>query len=140
MSKHELFPTPMPPAKRLHMQGGRVEPRRVNVLTFENSIYDELALAIFSHLGWTDLCTARTVNRNWARLSDDNEIWKKQYLRAFGRPRLRGGKGFVGRSDGREIKPLPGRAQAEKQREDAKDWKWMFRVSSNWKRGTQLDA
>ena len=138
MSKHELSPTPMPPAKRLHMLNGRVEPRRV--LSFENSIYDELALAIFSHLRWTELSTARAVSRNWARLSDDNELWKKQYLRVFGRPRLRGGKGFVDRSDAREIKPLPSRAQAGKQKEDAKDWKWMFRVSSNWKRGTQLGA
>lgn len=137
MSKHELSPRPMPPAKRLHMLNDRVEPRKI--LTFENSIYDELALCIFSHLSWVDLCMANIVNRNWSRLSRDNELWRRQYLQAFGRPRLRGGKGFVGRSDGREVKPLPGRAQPEKERDEVKDWKWMFRISSNWQRGMCLD-
>ena len=45
--------------------------------------------------------------------------------------RLRGVRGFIGRGDGREVRPLPGRAKAE----DVKDWKWMFRISSNWRTG-----
>ena len=59
------------------------------------------------------------------------KLWKKLYLREFGRPRLRGLRGFVDRDDGREIKPLPSRANPE----DIKDWKWMFRISLNWKNG-----
>lgn len=132
MSKHQLSPALLPPAKRLHTLNGGAEAR--HILTFENSIYDELVLCVFSHLSWTELCVAANINKNWARLSSDNELWRKEYLRVFGRPRLRGVRGFVGRSDGREIKPLPGRAHVE----DRNDWKWMFRISSNWQRGVYL--
>ncbi|KAF5317044.1 hypothetical protein D9611_003946 [Ephemerocybe angulata] len=130
MPKHDLSPAPMPPAKRLHtLETSKMEPR--HILTFENSIYDELVLCVFAHLSWMDLCVAQTINKKWARLSADNELWRREYLRVFGRTRLRGGRGLVGRSDGRETKPLPGRASAE----EVKDWKWMFRISSNWLRG-----
>jgi hypothetical protein len=33
--------------------------------------------------------------------------------------------------DGREVKALPGRARVD----GVKDWKWMFRISSNWRTG-----
>jgi hypothetical protein len=54
----------------------------------------------------------------------------------YGRARLRGVRGHIGRNDGREVRPLPGRAKAEDG--GVKDWKWMFRISSNWRTG-QLD-
>jgi len=104
------------------------------ILTFENSIYDELVLCIFSHLSWSDLCAAQMVNRKWARLASDNELWRKQYLQVFGRSRLRGTKGHVERADGRLVKSLPGRAQADVPR----NWKSMFRISSNWQKGNRL--
>ena len=59
------------------------------------------------------------------------QLWKSLYIREFGRTRLRGVRGFIGRGDGREVRPLPGRARSE----DVKDWKWMFRISLNWRRG-----
>lgn len=49
----------------------------------------------------------------------------------YGRSRLRGASGFFARSDGKEMKPLPGAAKPAV----FKDWKWMFRISSNWRRG-----
>lgn len=51
----------------------------------------------------------------------------------YGRARLRGVRGHIGRNDGREVRPLPGRAKVEDG--EVKDWKWMFRISSNWRTG-----
>ena len=48
---------------------------------------------------------------------------------------MRGGRGFVGRADGREVKSLPERAKVEETSDDGRDWKWMFRISSNWRTG-----
>ena len=62
-------------------------------------------------------------------------MWKRLYLREYGRTRLRGGRGFVGRADGREVKALPERAKVEETSDDSRDWKWMFRISSNWRTG-----
>lgn len=129
MSKRNLSPGLLPPTKRLHTSTGHQRP--TNRLNFDNSLYDELILCIFSHLSWIDLCAAQATSRNWARLATDNEIWRKLYLRTYGRARLRGTRGFVGRPDGRDIKPLPGRAKPE----DRKDWRQMFRISTNWRRG-----
>ncbi|TFK26472.1 hypothetical protein FA15DRAFT_667351 [Coprinopsis marcescibilis] len=135
MSKHELSPAPLPPAKRARALSGSASSSGVSrLLTFDNSIYDELVLCIFSHLSWVDLCAAQATSRNWARLASDNALWREQYLLVFGRTRLRGTRGFIPRSDGRETKPLPGRAKGQ----EYKDWKWMFRISSNWKNGRCL--
>ncbi|KAH6913996.1 hypothetical protein BKA70DRAFT_1181876 [Coprinopsis sp. MPI-PUGE-AT-0042] len=132
MSKHRLSDPSLPPAKRLCAYSGSAVPVDVRrLLTFDNSIYDELVLCIFSHLSWVDLCAVQATSSNWARLAADNELWRKQFLSTFGRPRLRGSRGFVARSDGKEVKPLPGRARNE----EHKDWKWMFRISANWKTG-----
>ncbi|TFK44833.1 hypothetical protein BDQ12DRAFT_594416 [Crucibulum laeve] len=132
MSKHSLSPAPLPPSKRLHALSSST--RRGDALqpfSFNDSLYDELILCIFSHLSWVDLCSVQPTNRNWARLAADNELWRKLYLRVYGRTRLRGARGFISRADGREVKPLPGRAKTD----DFKDWKWMFRISSNWRKG-----
>ncbi|KAF9474553.1 hypothetical protein BDN70DRAFT_996985 [Pholiota conissans] len=130
MSKRALTPAPLPSAKRLHTSGHPVY-RPNQLLNFENSLYDELILCIFSHLSWIDLCVTQATSKNWARLAADNELWRIQYLNHYGRTRLRGAKGFIGRLDGREVRPLPGRAKADQY----KDWKWMFRISSNWRKG-----
>ncbi|KAF8897067.1 hypothetical protein CPB84DRAFT_1848003 [Gymnopilus junonius] len=131
MSKRSLSPAQLPPAKRLHVFGSS-RPHAIHILSFENSLYDELILCIFSYLSWFDLCTTQATSRNWARLAADNELWREQYLKVYGRTRLRGAKGFFARLGDRDIKPLPGRAiRAELH----KDWKWMFRISSNWRNG-----
>ncbi|KAJ7497426.1 hypothetical protein FB451DRAFT_231990 [Mycena latifolia] len=129
MSKRSLSPSALPPAKRLHTLSGPPPP--IVRLNFDSALYEELILLIFSNLSFADLCAAQAVNRNWARLSLDSGLWKEQYLHVFGRSRLRGAKGFIGRTDGREIKRLPERAKAD----DIKDWRWMFRISWNWKKG-----
>lgn len=132
MAKHELTDPSLPPAKRLCASSGSPVPVDAHrLLTFDNSIYDELVLCIFAHLSWIDLCAVQATSRNWARLAADNELWRKQFLSTFGRPRLRGSRGFLARSDGKEVKPLPGRARND----EHKDWKWMFRISANWKTG-----
>ncbi|KAK0241741.1 hypothetical protein EDD85DRAFT_820153 [Armillaria nabsnona] len=135
MTKHRLSPAPLPPSKRLHSTNSDgPHPSSKRRLTFETSLYDELILCIFSHLSWVDLCATQSTSRTWCRLAADNELWRILYLRVYGRPRLRGARGFLGRTDGREVRSLPGRAKTE----DLKDWKWMFRISSNWRTGRCL--
>jgi len=134
MPKRSLSPAPLPLGKRPHLEGS-AHRNHVQPLSFDNSLYDELILSIFSYLSWVDLCTTQTTNRNWARLAADNELWKKLYLREYGgRTRLRGAKGFIDRLDGRVVKPLPGHSKAKS--DQYRDWKWMFRISSNWRNGT----
>ncbi|KAI8993827.1 hypothetical protein BD414DRAFT_480570 [Trametes punicea] len=128
MSKRPLSPAPLPPSKRIHAS----QPVTVRHRPFFDTILsDEILLFIFSYLSPSDLCAVQRTNRNWARLSLDNQLWKSLYISEYGRTRLRGARGFIGRGDGREVKPLPGRARTE----DVKDWKWMFRISSNWRTG-----
>lgn len=136
MSKRSLSPAQLPPARRLRVSGSS-RPHASQILGFENSLYDELILCIFSYLSWVDLCATQATSRNWARLAADNELWREQYLKVYGRTRLRGAKGFFARLDGREIKPLPGRVVRA---ELHKDWKWMFRISSNWRNGMLRDV
>ncbi|KAJ3810997.1 hypothetical protein F5876DRAFT_76244 [Lentinula aff. lateritia] len=130
MSKHRLSPAPLPPSKKIHLSSGISQSSSTSPTSFE-SLSDELVLCVFTRLSFADLCACQATSGNWYRLATDNELWRNLYLRNFGRPRLRGARGFVGRTDGREVKSLPGRAKVE----DHKDWKWMFRISSNWKNG-----
>ncbi|GBE81389.1 hypothetical protein SCP_0311180 [Sparassis crispa] len=130
MSKHSLSPAPLPPSKRQHVQGPS-HSNHSSRSNFDALLYDEIVLVIFSYLSWTDLCAIQSTNRNWSRLALDNQLWKALYLGEYGRTRLRGVRGFIGRGDGREVRPLPGRAKSE----EVKDWKWMFRISSNWRTG-----
>ncbi|KAG1865863.1 hypothetical protein DFJ58DRAFT_679765 [Suillus subalutaceus] len=135
MSKHRLSPAPLPPAKRLHNTRISSQEHRL-VTAFDDALYDELILFIFSFLNSRDLCAMHKTNRNCARLASDNQLWKALFIREYGKTRLRGGKGFYGRTDGRSIKPLPSRASAStSSADDALDWKWMYRISSNWKNG-----
>ncbi|KAI0824067.1 hypothetical protein BC628DRAFT_1539445 [Trametes gibbosa] len=130
MPKRPLSPVPFPPPKRVHTaseEHAHIQPQPA----FDNILSDEIVLFVFSYLSQSDLCAVQRTNRNWARLSLDNQLWKALYISEFGRTRLRGVRGFIGRGDGREVKPLPGRARSE----DVKDWKWMFRISSNWRTG-----
>ncbi|KAF9819142.1 hypothetical protein IEO21_02313 [Rhodonia placenta] len=130
-SKRPLSPASLPPSKRLHGALSSSSSNHNPRPTFDTLFYDEIILSIFSYLPWTDLCSIQSTNRNWARLSLDNQLWKALYLKEYGRTRLRGVRGFIGRMDGREVRPLPGRAKSE----EMKDWKWMFRISSNWRTG-----
>ncbi|KAJ7446193.1 hypothetical protein B0H11DRAFT_1746167 [Mycena galericulata] len=129
MSKRSRSPSSLPPSKRLHSLSGATP---LISVTFDNALYEELILLIFANLSWIDLCAAQAVNKNWARLSLDNGLWKEHYLQVFGRTRLRGAKGFIGRTDGRELKRLPERVKVT---DEIKDWRWMFRISWNWKIG-----
>lgn len=65
-------------------------------------------------------------------------MWKNLYLREFDRPRLRGSRGFPSlsmvRADGRPVKALPTKGHVD----HLKDWKWMFRISCNWRTGMCL--
>ncbi|KAF9451985.1 hypothetical protein P691DRAFT_662064 [Macrolepiota fuliginosa MF-IS2] len=130
MSKRSFSPQDLPASKRLHTSHAKPLNRH---LSFVASLYDELLLTIFSYLSWVDLCAAQLINREWARLASDNELWRKQYLLVYGRSRLRGSRGFTGRFDGREVRSLPARARTDGSA--YRDWKWMFRISSNWRRG-----
>lgn len=124
----------LPAAKRRHTTATRpsTSPLRPP-LSINQFLYDELILHIFSYLSWEDLCLTQSVSSNWARLAGDNELWRRLYIREYGRSRLRGSRGFVTRRDGRKVRPLPGRFQNSN--DQYQDWKWMFRISSNWRRG-----
>lgn len=132
MSKRALSPNLLPPAKRLHTTGSHRATTRAP-FSFNDSLYDELVLSIFSHLSWVDLCSAQATSTHWCRLASDNTLWKNLFIKVFGRSRLRGSRGYAIRSDGREVRPLPGRIHSKP--DPVMDWKWMFRISSNWKRG-----
>ncbi|KAG2153680.1 uncharacterized protein EDB93DRAFT_1134121 [Suillus bovinus] len=135
MSKHRLSPVPLPPAKRLHHTRISSQEHRL-ITTFDNALYDELILFIFSFLNCRDLCAMHRTNRNCSRLASDNQLWKTLFIREFGKTRLRGGKGFYGLTDGRLVKPLPLRASTSmSSADDTLDWKWMHRISSNWRNG-----
>ncbi|KZS98590.1 hypothetical protein SISNIDRAFT_404077 [Sistotremastrum niveocremeum HHB9708] len=128
MSKRPLSPGASgPPLKRLHHEVARPEPRLI--LNFDSSLYDELVVHIFSYLTAVELCTVHTCNRHWARLAQDNQLWKALFIREFG-TRLRG-KGANPPQHDRHTKPLPTRAPQHKE----VDWKWMYRISSNWRTG-----
>jgi hypothetical protein len=132
MSKRAHSPHILPTAKRRHTIGtGASGSSLRSPLSIEKFLYDELILHIFSHLSWEDLCLTQPVSRNWARLAGDNELWRKLYIKEYGRSRLRGSRGFIARKDRREVRPLLGRIENDQY----KDWKWMFRISSNWRRG-----
>ncbi|KAF5355204.1 hypothetical protein D9756_005414 [Leucocoprinus leucothites] len=130
MSKRSLSPQDLPPAKRLHIALPKTSQKHVSIV---DALYDELILSIFSYLSWFDLCVTQLINRTWARLAVDNELWRIQYLLTFGKPRLRGVRGPTIRPGSREVKPLPVRARVNES--VYKDWKWMFRISSNWRKG-----
>jgi hypothetical protein len=136
MSKHPRSPEPDLPSKRRHAlfaAHSRPEPSKSPI----DTLYDELLLHIFSYLDAVDLCATQATCKPWSRLASDNHIWKKLYLAVYGRTRLQGSKGFVSRNDGRTVKELPQRAKS-KIPIDLQDWKWMFRISTNWKRGLYL--
>ncbi|KAI6038486.1 hypothetical protein EDC04DRAFT_1965716 [Pisolithus marmoratus] len=130
-SKRRPSPATLPVAKR-HV-GPQLSSERRSVVAFDNALYDELILFIFSFLNYRDLCAIEATNKNCSRLASDDQLWKGLFLREFGRPRLRGGRGFYGRADGRLVKPLPSRACPAE--ESAVNWKWMYRISSNWRNG-----
>ncbi len=73
--KRELSPAPLPPSKRAHTSS---EPS-LNVhkpqLAFDTLLFDEIILLILSHLSWTDLCAMQATNRNFFRLSLDNQVY-----------------------------------------------------------------
>jgi hypothetical protein len=131
MSKRSLSPQPLPPAKRFHTIH-RNPPQ--DHLSVAYALYDEIIITIFSYLSWVELCAVQLINKNWARLAVDSELWKRQYLLVFGKSRLRGVRGTQDRFNSREVKPLPARARVDGP--PHKDWKWMFRISSNWRKGS----
>ncbi|CAE6530680.1 unnamed protein product [Rhizoctonia solani] len=115
-------------------------PNQHAVSNFDTILSDETVLVIFASLDPYHLSLARLVNKHWNRLATDNHLWRIMFLREFSRSRLRGSRGFTTH---REIKPLPSRAQAHAEEqilddnlpENYTDWRWMFRISSNWSRG-----
>ncbi|KAF9222648.1 hypothetical protein BS17DRAFT_783176 [Gyrodon lividus] len=129
--KRHLSPVTLPPAKRQH--GARSHTTKSIITTFDNALYDELILFIFSFLNSRDLCAVQATNRNCSRLACDHQLWKTLFVRDFGKARLRGGKGFYGRADGRLVKLLPSRASVPA--DESLNWKWMYRISSNWRNG-----
>ncbi|KAL5507328.1 hypothetical protein ACEPAH_6784 [Sanghuangporus vaninii] len=136
MSKHRLSPAPLPATKRQHTSTDQIV-LSTPLLNFDSSFYDELVLVIFSYLSWTDLCAIQSTNRFWSRLASDNQLWKTQFIREYGRSRLRGSRGFVNRHDSRAIRPLPHTHKSNPKCDDSNnvDWKWLFRISLNWRRG-----
>ena len=152
--KRHLSPAHLPPPKRQH--GVYSPPARAIVSSFDSALYDELVLFIFSFLGSRDLCAVEAANKNCSRLACDNQVlalplretdverrhqlWKTLYVRDFGKARLRGGNGFYTRKDGRLVKRLPSRASLVADSSESLSWKWMYRISSNWRNGGHYQA
>ncbi|TBU55663.1 hypothetical protein BD310DRAFT_677392 [Dichomitus squalens] len=73
MSKHSLSPASLPPSKRLHTIGADGRTQDPQPQSIFDELFDELILFIFSYLSHTDLCNIQRTNRNWSRLSLDNQ-------------------------------------------------------------------
>ena len=56
--------------------------RRRN-LSFDEIFFDELILVIFSNLSAGDLCAVQPTNKNWDRLSQDNQVHSKRDVDEF---------------------------------------------------------
>jgi hypothetical protein len=69
--KRHLSPVSLPPAKRQH--GARPYSSKC-IITFDNALYDELILFIFSFLNSRDLCAIQATNKNCCRLSCDHQV------------------------------------------------------------------
>ena len=155
--KRHLSPVYLPPPKRQH--GVYPPPARAIISSFDNALYDELVLFIFSFLNSSDLCAVQAANKNCSRLACDTQVlaytlretdvehqrhrhqlWKTLYVRDFGKARLRGGNGFYTRKDGRLVKRLPSRASLAADNAESLNWKWMYRISSNWRNGGHYRA
>lgn len=62
-------------AKVQHLSGTSDSSRgRRRNLSFDEVFYDELILTIFSYFSAVDLCMIQPTNKNWARLSQDNQV------------------------------------------------------------------
>ena len=72
MTKRELSPAPLPPPKRHH--GLHSPAVRGAITSFDNALYDELVLFIFSFLNSKDLCAVQAANKNYSRLASDNQV------------------------------------------------------------------
>lgn len=71
-AKRQLSPAPLPPPKRQH---GVFSPSaRAIITSFDDALYDELVLFIFSFLGSRDLCAIQAANKNCSRLACDNQV------------------------------------------------------------------
>ena len=64
-----------------------------------------------------------------------SQLWKQQFIQEYGRLRLRGSRGFLAKHETRDIKPLPAHAKNKERKSEEIDWKWMFRISRNWRKG-----
>ncbi len=73
MLKHRLQDAALPVRKQRRTDVGQTIASQL-LLNFDASLYDELILCIFSHLSWTDLSVMQSINRNWARLTTDNQV------------------------------------------------------------------
>lgn len=73
--KRSHSPSPTPPAKVQHSsETSDTSCGRRRSLSFDEVFYDELILVIFSYLSAGDLCTIQPTSKNWARLSQDNQV------------------------------------------------------------------
>lgn len=71
-AKRPLSPAPLPQPKR---QLGVYSPSARTVITsFDNALYDELVLFIFSFLDSRDLCAMHAASKNCSRLACDNQV------------------------------------------------------------------
>ena len=71
-SKRHLSQAPLPQPKRQH--GVYSPSARAIISSFDNALYDELILFIFSFLNSRDLCAVEVANKNCSRLACDEQV------------------------------------------------------------------
>ena len=139
MPKREHSPGPLPLAKRAHTISPNVHVHRDHrgSSSFDSYFYDELILVIFSYLSWADLCVIRPTNSNWCRLSPDNQVLISNNML----PDNSGTDSELHLNSSGNLYTLAnmersGRTRTHHDSDDAiRDWKWMFRIGSNWRTG-----
>lgn len=74
MPKRSLSPAPLPPTKRIHTATEDHPHAVLESRPFDTILSDEIVLFVFHYLSSSDLCAVQRTNRNWARLSLDNQV------------------------------------------------------------------
>lgn len=116
-----------PPCPKRH-QPDQTSPQTALALL---SLPDEILLRILAHVAPDDLVRCLRVCRRFHKLAGDRQLWKLAYYSHFGRPRL------VPASE-RSLDAMAMRRGPDREERPSVDWKQLFKLMSNWTRGSCL--
>ena len=106
-----------------------------------SKLSDEVLLNVFEMLPLSQIISCQTVSRRWQHISTDPELWKRLYFQRFVKPRL---AHVHSRTRTRiATRDWWNNERTQNDGETRKDWKQMFKVRHNWRKGrcavTEMD-